>query len=127
MLDDRTLAFADFSGNRQYISTGNLSENDGAFIFLMDYANRRRIKVWGRAEVVEDDPALTAQLTDPDYGGRPERVFRFHVDAWDVNCPQHITPRFTEADVQDVVEPLRTRIAELEKQNADLQAAASSG
>lgn len=125
VLDDRTLAFADFVGNRQYISTGNLSENTHAFLFLMDYPNRRRIKVWGRAEVVEDDPALLAQLTDPDYGGRPERAFRFHVDAWDVNCPQHITPRLTEGEMHDVVEGLEARIAELEKQNADLRAAAS--
>ncbi len=93
VLDENTLAFADFSGNRQYISMGNLSENDRAFIFLMDYTNRRRVKIWGRAEFVEDDPELLKKLIDPDYKARPERALIFHVEAWDVNCPQHITPR----------------------------------
>ncbi|MDA0306066.1 MAG: pyridoxamine 5'-phosphate oxidase family protein [Proteobacteria bacterium] len=114
VIDDRTLAFADFSGNRQYITTGNLSENDKATIFLMDYPNRRRIKVWGRARVVEDDADLLAQLTDADGVGAPEQAIIFEVDAWDVNCPQHITPRFSEAEVAEVVEPLKQRIAELE-------------
>ncbi len=102
VLDESTLAFADFSGNKQYISTGNLAENDQAFIFLMDYPNRRRIKIWGRAEVVEDDPALLEQLTDSDYQARPERVFRFRVEAWDVNCPQHIKPRYTVEEFERV-------------------------
>ena len=126
VMDERTLAFADFGGNRQYISLGNLSENDLAFIFLMDYANRRRIKIWGRAEVVEDDPALLARLADPDYGGRPERVFRFQVEAWDVNCPQHIPKRFTEEDMQDAVGDLQTRMAALERENAELRARLSA-
>ena len=98
VLDERTLAFADFSGNRQYISMGNLTENDRAFIFLMDYPNRRRVKIWGRAEFVEDDADLLAGLVDADYEARPERALVFHVEAWDVNCPQHITPRFTQEE-----------------------------
>jgi predicted pyridoxine 5'-phosphate oxidase superfamily flavin-nucleotide-binding protein len=98
VIDEHTLAFADFSGNRQYISMGNLSENDRAFIFLMDYPNRRRVKIWGRAEFVEDDPELLSRLVDSDYDARPERALVFHVEAWDVNCPQHITPRFTDEE-----------------------------
>lgn len=95
VLDDRTLAFADFSGNAQYISIGNLMENDKAFLFLIDYPNRKRIKVWGTARYVEDDPDLLAQLVAPDYDARPERAIVFDVKAWDLNCPQHITPRYT--------------------------------
>ena len=114
VLDEQTLALADFSGNRQYISMGNLSENDRAFLFLMDYPNRRRVKIWGRAEFVEDDLDLLTRLTDADYDGRPERALVFHVEAWDVNCPQHITPRFTQ-------EELDLEIHELERRNAALQ------
>ncbi|MCH7823891.1 MAG: pyridoxamine 5'-phosphate oxidase family protein [Acidobacteria bacterium] len=98
VLDNKTLAFADFAGNRQYISVGNLEENDRAFIFLMDYPNRRRIKIWGRAEFVEDTPSLLERVADPTYGATVERALVFHVEAWDVNCPQHITPRFTEEE-----------------------------
>ena len=114
VLDDRTLAFADFGGNRQYISVGNLSENDQAFIFLMDYPNRRRIKIWGRARVVDDDPELLRKLTDSSYPGQPERAVVFAVEAWDVNCPQHIERRFSEAELERIVAPLRARIGELE-------------
>ncbi len=114
VVDERTLAFADYSGNKQYISVGNLSENDQAFIFLMDYPNRRRVKVWGRAEMVEDDPELLTSLLDPDYGARPERAIVFHVEAWDVNCPQHIRPRFTEEEIRPEIERLERRIRELE-------------
>ena len=114
VLDERTLAFADFSGNKQYISMGNLAENDGAFLFLMDYAARRRIKIWGRAEFVEDDPELLDRVTDPDYAGKPQRVLRFHVDAWDVNCPQHIPRLYSEREVEARERMLRDRIAELE-------------
>ena len=121
VLDEHTLAFADFSGNRQYISIGNLAENDKAFIFLMDYAHRRRIKIWGRAEVIEDDPTLLEQLADPAYPARPERVFRFHIEAWDSNCPQHIMPRFTAEDLAPAVQKLRDRIAELEAEVAALR------
>ena len=95
VLDERTLAFADFSGNAQYISIGNLVENDKAFIFLIDYPNRKRIKIWGAARYVEDDAELLDQLVDPDYAAPPERALVFTVTAWDVNCPQHITPRYT--------------------------------
>jgi predicted pyridoxine 5'-phosphate oxidase superfamily flavin-nucleotide-binding protein len=90
--DDRTLAFADFAGNRQFISLGNLAENERAFLFLMDYENRIRIKIWGRARV-EDDPQLLEALTDRDYAGRPEQAIVFAVEMWDRNCSQHITPR----------------------------------
>ncbi len=121
VLDDRTLAFADFTGNRQYITVGNLAENNKAFIFLMDYANRTRIKIWGTAEVVENAPELMQRLTDPSYRGRPERVIRFHVEAWDPNCRQHITPRLDEVEVQQIVQPLRDRIAELEAENEALR------
>lgn len=114
VINATTLAFADFKGNRQYLSTGNLQDNAKAHIFLMDYPNRRRIKIWGTAKVITDDPALMEQLTDTDYKGRPEQVIIFTVKAWDVNCPQHITRRYTEADVKAIVEPLQARIAELE-------------
>ncbi|MCH8918009.1 MAG: pyridoxamine 5'-phosphate oxidase [Alphaproteobacteria bacterium] len=118
VVDGHTLAFADFRGNRQFITAGNLSENEQAYIFLMDYANRRRIKIWGRARVVDDDPALLAGLVDKDYDAVPERAVVFEVTAWDVNCPQHITPRFTEAEVAELTAPLKSRIAELEAQLA---------
>ncbi len=113
-LDDKRLAFADFGGNRQYISAGNLSENDRASIFLMDYPNRRRIKLWGRARVVEDDPALLARLVEPGYRAKPERAILFEVEAWDVNCPQHITPRYSEAEIAPALAKLQARIDELE-------------
>ncbi len=119
VLGESTLGFADFAGNRQYISIGNLSENDRAQLFLMDYAGRRRIKVWGRARVVEDDPALLDRLVDPGYEARPERAFVFEVEAWDVNCPQHITPRYTDAEIAPVIEHLQQRIAALEAEFAD--------
>ncbi len=121
VLDDRRLAFADFGGNRQYISVGNLSENNQAFIFLMDYANRRRVKIWGWGEVVDDDPELLEQLADANYPGKPERAFVFHVEAWDVNCPQHITQRFTSEEISPIVEQLRSRIVELEAENQRLR------
>ena len=114
VLDERTLGFADFSGNRQYITMGNLDDNPKAFIFLMDFANRRRIKIWGRAEVVENNDGLREKLYDPGYGSEPERMFLFHIDAWDVNCPQHIKPRFTEEEVGESIQALRDRIAQLE-------------
>lgn len=117
VLDDHTLAFADFTGNRQYITVGNLDENNKAFIFLMDYVTQTRIKIWGTATVVENDPDLLTQLHDSTYRGRPERVIQFHVEAWDVNCRQHIKPRFSEEDVASRVKILRDRIAELEAEN----------
>jgi predicted pyridoxine 5'-phosphate oxidase superfamily flavin-nucleotide-binding protein len=122
VIDEHTLAFADFGGNRQFISAGNLSENDKAYIFLMDYPNRRRIKIWGRARVVEDDPALTERLAERAYNGRPERAIVFDIAAWDVNCPQHITRRFDEDEVAALLAPLQDRIAELETELASLRA-----
>ena len=117
VLDNHTLAFADFKGNRQYISLGNLSENTQAFLFLMDYSTQTRIKIWGRAEVIEDDPELLAQLTDFQYKGKPERVIRFHVEAWDVNCRKHIPKKYSQEDVDSLVQPLRDRVAVLETEN----------
>ena len=122
VLDEHTLAFADFIGNRQYISMGNLSENDRAYIFLMDYPNRRRVKIWGRAEFVEDDPDLLARSVDADYRGKPERAFVFHVEAWDVNCPQHITPRFTQQEIEPAMRELESRNEALQKRIEELEA-----
>lgn len=123
VIDARTLAFADFKGNRQYISQGNLAENPRAFIFLMDYGRRRRVKIWGTARVVEDDAALLARLVDADYDGVPEQAVVFHVAAWDVNCPQHIAPRFTEAEIAGREAELRRRIAALEAERDGLRRA----
>ena len=125
VLDDKTLGFADYAGNRQYITISNLAENDRAYLFLLDFAARRRIKIWGRARVVENDPALLARLTDAGYRARPERAILFTVEAWDVNCTQHITARFTESEIADATVVLRERIAALEAENARLRAAAS--
>ena len=116
VLDEQTLGFADFSGNRQYISMGNLEDNAKAFIFLMDFANQRRIKIWGRAEFVEGDEELMAKLSDTHYPAKAQRALVFRVDAWDVNCPQHIKPRFTKEELDATVQPLQERIQELEKQ-----------
>jgi uncharacterized protein len=118
VLDEHTLGFADFGGNRQYITLGNLSENPRAFLFLMDYANRQRIKLWGTARVVEDDAELLDRLHDPSYPGQAERAIVFTVEAWDINCPQHIHPRFSQREVQPVIERLQARIRELEEQGA---------
>ncbi|VTT97002.1 pyridoxamine 5 -phosphate oxidase : Pyridoxamine 5'-phosphate oxidase-related, FMN-binding OS=Blastopirellula marina DSM 3645 GN=DSM3645_14815 PE=4 SV=1: Pyridox_oxidase [Gemmataceae bacterium] len=116
VLDDTTLAFADFGGNRQYITVGNLTENPKAFLFLMDYANSQRVKVWGTAKVVEDDPVLLERLRDPEYPAAVERAIVFTVEAWDINCPQHIHKRFAQRQVAPVIEQLQGRIAELEEQ-----------
>ena len=115
-VDEKTLAFADFGGNRQYITLGNLSENPKAFIFLMDYANSQRIKLWGEARVVEDDSGLLEQLHDPDYPGKVERAITFTIEAWDINCPQHIHKRFSQSQIAPVVEELRARVADLQEQ-----------
>jgi predicted pyridoxine 5'-phosphate oxidase superfamily flavin-nucleotide-binding protein len=121
VLDAGRLGFAEFGGNRQYITAGNLSENDRAHIFLMDYPNRQRIKLWGRARVVEDDPELMARLVTPGYKAKPERAILFEVEAWDANCPQHITPRYTEAEIAPVLAQLQARIEELEAELASLR------
>lgn len=121
VLDEHTIGFADFAGNRQYITQGNLGENPRAHLFLIDYARRRRIKVWGTARVVEGDDALTRQLMPADYRARPEQVLLFTVTAWDVNCPQHIPQRFEAADVQAAMEVRDRRIAQLEAEVAALR------
>jgi predicted pyridoxine 5'-phosphate oxidase superfamily flavin-nucleotide-binding protein len=121
VLDNNTLAFADYSGNRQYITQGNLSENPKAYIFLMDYAHRRRVKIWGEARVVEDDPALTDSLMPPGYKARPEQVILFRISAWDTNCAQHIPQKFDAADVAVALTARDARIAELEAELASLR------
>lgn len=123
VLDDHTLGFADYTGNKQYISTGNLAENDKTFLFLMDYAHHRRIKVWGRAHVL-DDGALIARLMPEGYRARPEQAIVFTVEAWDTNCPQHIPQKIDAADVAAEITRLRARIAELEAENAEMKGAA---
>ena len=126
VLDDKTLGFADYAGNRQYITISNLAGNDHAYLFLLDFAAQRRIKIWGHARVVENDPALLTRLADPGYRARPERAILFTVEAWDVNCTQHITARFTASEVADATVVLRERIAALEAENARLRAHAVS-
>mgnify|MGYP005816777101 CR=1 FL=1 len=121
VLDASTIAFADFSGNRQYITQGNLSENPRAYIFVMDYAHRRRVKLWGEARVVDDDPALTQSLMPKDYKARPEQVILFKISAWDTNCPQHIPQKFDAADVAAALAARDARIAELEAELAALK------
>jgi len=114
--DDRTIAFADFSGNRQYITLGNLEDNPKAFLFLMDYVHRRRIKIWGTARVLEDDPALLQSLMPENYQARGEQVILFTVSAWDVNCSQHIPQRFEAADVAAALKEREDYIAALERE-----------
>jgi hypothetical protein len=126
VLDERTLGFADFGGNLQYVTLGNLSENPRAFIFLMDYAEARRVKVWGTARVVEDDPALLERLRDVTYPGVAERAILFTIVAWDVNCPRHIHPRFPGRQVTAVVEQLRGRVRELEAELAEARGRAGA-
>jgi uncharacterized protein len=121
VLDERTLGFADFKGNRQYITTGNLAENGKAFIFVMDYAQRRRVKIWGRARVVEDEEALLAKLWPEGYKARPEQVIVFEVEAWDTNCPQHIPQMFYAEDVAQTIQQFQARIRELEAEVAALK------
>jgi len=123
VIDDRMLGFADYRGNRQYITLANLSENDRAFLFLLDPARRQRIKLWGRARVIEDDPALIERLFDKGYQVRPERAILFTIEAWDVNCSSHIVTRFTEAEIGDALVAVQAKIAELEAENARLRAA----
>jgi predicted pyridoxine 5'-phosphate oxidase superfamily flavin-nucleotide-binding protein len=125
ILDKNTLAFADYSGNRQFITQGNLSENPKAHIFLMDYAHRRRVKLWGEARVVDDDPALVKSLMPQGYKARPEQVILFRISAWDTNCPQHIPQKFDAADVAAALAARDTRIAELEAELAAAKAAAA--
>lgn len=121
VLDKQTLAFADYAGNRQYLTQGNLSENPKAYIFVMDYAHRRRVKIWGEARVVEDDDALTDALMPKGYRARPEQVIVFKIGAWDTNCPQHIPQKFDAADVAAALAARDQRIAELEAEVAALK------
>jgi len=123
VIDDKTLGFADYRGNRQYITLANLSENDRAFLFLLDPARCQRIKLWGRARVIENDPGIIEQLFDKGYQARPERVILFTVEAWDVNCSSHIVMRFTETEIGDALAVVQSKINELEAENASLRAA----
>ncbi|MEM7164554.1 MAG: pyridoxamine 5'-phosphate oxidase family protein [Planctomycetota bacterium] len=127
VLDEKTLALADFSGNAQYISIGNVDENPRAMMFLMDYANRKRIKIWGTLEYSEDDASLVAQVQDETYRARVERVLLFRITAWDVNCPQHIVPRYTDEQLAPMLEDYQRRIRELEAEVQRLKADERSG
>jgi len=122
VLDKRTIAFADYAGNRQYLTQGNLSENNKAHIFIMDYAHRRRVKIWGEARVVDDDPALLQSLMPKGYRARPEQVIVFKIAAWDTNCPQHIPQKFDAADVAAAMGEAAAKIAALEAEIAKLKA-----
>jgi predicted pyridoxine 5'-phosphate oxidase superfamily flavin-nucleotide-binding protein len=126
VLDKRTLAFADYSGNRQFITQGNLAENRKAHLFVMDYAHRRRVKIWGEARVVEDDPALLASLMPQGYRARPEQAILFTISAWDTNCPQHIPQKFDAAEVAAALAVRDTRITELEAELAALKGKAAA-
>lgn len=118
VLDERTIGFADFRGNVQYLSVGNLNANDRISLILMDYTNRQRLKIWGRARIVHDSeaPDLIAQLEVPSYRARVERGIVIHVEAYDWNCPQHITPRYSKAEVDQLMAPLLEEISELKAQ-----------
>lgn len=122
VLDPRTIAFADYAGNRQYISLGNLAENPKVHLFLIDYQRRQRVKIWGEARVIEDDDALLARLTPAGYRARAERAIVIRVSAWDANCPQHIPQRLEAADVEAALETRDARIADLETQVKALRA-----
>ena len=129
VIDDATIGFADFAGNRQYITIGNLADNPKAQLFLIDYAHRQRIKIWGEARVVEGDAELTAKLMPEGYQARPEQAILFTVSAWDANCAQHIPQRFEAADVAVALDACGKRIAELEteiKRLRDLSIAGAS-
>lgn len=121
VLDERTLGLADYRGNRQYITAGNLSENDRAFLFLMDYEHRQRIKIWSRASIVEGDAELQSRLMPLGYKATVERVIRFRIEAWDINCPRHIPPMIPAAEVARRAQDYEARIAQLEAALAQLQ------
>jgi predicted pyridoxine 5'-phosphate oxidase superfamily flavin-nucleotide-binding protein len=122
VIDERTLGFADYRGNRQYITLANLSENDRAYLFLLDAARKQRIKLWGRARVLENDPALVEKLFDQGYKARPERAILFTIEAWDANCSSHIVARFTEAELEEAFKTVQGKVAALEAENARLRA-----
>jgi predicted pyridoxine 5'-phosphate oxidase superfamily flavin-nucleotide-binding protein len=126
ILDKKTLAFVDYGGNRQYITQGNLTENPKAHIFVMDYAHRRRVKIWGEARVIDDDSALLKSLMPVGYKARPEQVILFKISAWDTNCPQHIPQKFDAADVLAALALRDARIAALEAELAKLKSVVSA-
>ncbi|HEV7258598.1 MAG TPA: pyridoxamine 5'-phosphate oxidase family protein [Bosea sp. (in: a-proteobacteria)] len=125
LIDEKTIAFADYRGNRQFISLGNLRADDRVSLIMMDYAHRARLKIYGHVEAVPLDaaPALTERVLDPHSKAKPERILKLRLEAFDWNCPQHITPRFTEAEIAQAVHPLRERLATLEAENATLKVA----
>src|SRR5258708_8970971 len=123
VIDAHTLGFADYRGNKQYITLGNLSENECAYLFLIDFSRRQRIKLWGRARIVENDDALIEKLFDHGYKAKPERVILFTIEAWDVNCSQHIQARMTVPEVEGLLGAVQERIASLQAENVRLQAA----
>jgi predicted pyridoxine 5'-phosphate oxidase superfamily flavin-nucleotide-binding protein len=125
VVDEKTLAFADYRGNRQYISLGNLGADNRAALILMDYAHRARLKIYARVEAValNADPNLAALVATPGYRAKPERILLLHLEAFDWNCPQHITPRFTQAEIAAAMQPLHDRLGALETENAELRAA----
>lgn len=114
VLDEKTIGFVDFNGNRQFISSGNLVDNPKFHLFLMDYANKQRVKIWGEAQIVESDDALVAKLMPPNYKARAEQVILLKIAAWDANCPQHIPQRFEAADVAKVLAERDRKIEALE-------------
>jgi uncharacterized protein len=124
MIDDKTLAFADYRGNRQYISLGNLNADDRVALIMVDYPNRRRLKILAHAAVKDlaGDPALAEMLIDPAYKAKPERAYLLHLDAFDWNCPQHITPRFTQAELEPALAPVRLQLEKLQAENTELRA-----
>lgn len=126
VLDDRTIGFVDFAGNRQYITQGNLADNPKAYLFLIDYAHRRRIKIWGTARVVEGDVELVKKLLPEGYRAQPEQVILFTVSAWSANCPQHIPQRFDAADVAAALADRDQRITALEAEIRSLRENARS-
>jgi uncharacterized protein len=123
VIDDRTLAFADFRGNRQYLSVGNLAAGDRACLFMIDYSRRARLKIFVRVEVIslDRDPALTGLVVDPAYRAKVERIMKLKLEGFDWNCPQYIRPRFTEDEITEAIRPLHRRLAELEAENAELR------
>lgn len=127
-VDEATLGFADFRGNRQYITTGNVQVNDRVSLFLMDHAHRQRLKIYGRMRVIDavEDPALAERLAVPSYAGRVERAVLIAVEAFDWNCPQHITPRFTQAELETALAPVREEITALRRENERLRRALQS-
>lgn len=129
VLDETMLGFADFSGNRQYLSVGNLSADDRVALIVMDYPGRRRLKLFAHAEArdLRDDPALAAQFAVQGSRARIERAILLRLEAFDWNCPQHITPRYTDEEIADATTPLHARLALLERENAALLAAARAG